>query len=119
MEIDMDREIDAYIRKADDSGRDMLLSLHNLILKHYPQTNLKIAYRILMYKLQTGWVGLGYWKQGVTLYSEAISKIAEFRTKHPKFKTGKGCINFKLQDEIPLPDVLDVIRFAMEHTKLS
>ena len=39
------------------------------------------------------------------------------KKKHPKYKTGKGCINFREKDEIPEKDVKAVIRHAILHPK--
>ncbi len=113
----MTNEFKSYIDAVQDERKKLLLVLHNTILRLYPEVEQKISYRILIYKRKPGWVGLGYGKQGVTLYSEAIPMIAKFKSNHPKLKTGKGCINLKLSDEIPLEDLEQVISYAMDPGK--
>ncbi len=113
----MTAEFRDYVDAVTDDRRKVILHLHATILRLYPEAEQKISYRILMHRMQPGWVGLGYWKGGVTLYSEAIPMIAEFKRKHPAIKTGKGCINFKASDVLPQQDLEQVIRFAMEPGK--
>jgi hypothetical protein len=60
-------------------------------------------------------VQLSYWKDGVTLLTMHPDLIAEFKAKHPKLKTNKASINFKLTDDIPEADVRHVIERAMDY----
>jgi len=109
----MNKEVQDYINKVTDERRDFLLKLKDFILKLYPAAEDKISFRIIIFKHGKGWVGLGYGKQGATVYTQVISRIAQFHAKYPKIKTGKGCINFKLTDDIPWEELEDVIHVAM------
>jgi hypothetical protein len=62
-------------------------------------------------------VALGYWKKGVSLYTNGERHIAEFKAKHPSIKTGKASINFRAVDKIPIVDLRKVIQHAMERSK--
>jgi uncharacterized protein YdhG (YjbR/CyaY superfamily) len=110
--------VQEYINKVSDQRRELLLRLQKLILDLYPESEIKISYGVIEYKIATGKVWLGYWKQGVSLYTGAISKVAEIKEKHPGIKTGKGCLNFKLKDIIPLQDVNELIEYVMTHKNL-
>jgi uncharacterized protein YdhG (YjbR/CyaY superfamily) len=59
-------------------------------------------------------VALGYWKGGVSLYTNSPDHIAAFRAKHPAIKTNKASLNFKIEDEIPVEDLKQVIIHAIE-----
>ncbi len=109
----MNKEIDTYIAKAEDARRDLMIKLQDMILDKYPTTETKISYGIPHYKLGSGWVFLGYWKQGVSIYTGIIPSLNEFKQKHPKIKMGKGCINLKLKDSIPWQDIAKVLDTAM------
>ena len=109
----MSLEVHEYIDKVTDERRDFLLKFMDLIMKLYPQAEDKISFRIIVFKQNKGWVGLGYGKQGATVYTQCIARIAEFHANYPKIKTGKGCINFKLTDDIPWAELEDVIHVAM------
>ncbi|MCF7920408.1 MAG: DUF1801 domain-containing protein [Candidatus Cloacimonetes bacterium] len=113
----MNTEFQSYIDSREEEFRNRIMSFHDIIMEMYPGCDQKIWFNILSYRMEkgwTGWVGLGYWKEGVTLYTGAIPLITVFRQKHPGIKTGKGCINFKIKDAIPWQEVRQVIRFAME-----
>jgi hypothetical protein len=61
--------------------------------------------------------GAGYWKQGVSLYTNGRHNLNQFKALHPHIKTGTGCINLRITDEVPEDALRDVIRHAIEHTK--
>ena len=109
----MNKEIDTYIAKAEDARRDLMIKLQDMILDKYPTAQTKISYGIPHYQLGAGWVFLGYWKQGVSIYTGIIPSLNEFKQKHPKIKMGKGCINLKLKDSIPWQDIAKVLDSAM------
>lgn len=52
-------------------------------------------------------------KSYVTLYTCAEEHLVSFKKLHPGIKTGKGCINFRDKDPIPLEDLKSVIHSAI------
>ena len=56
-------------------------------------------------------------KHYLSLYTCAPAHIAEFKARHPGIKTGKGCINFRDRDPLPLEDIAQVVRHAIERGK--
>jgi uncharacterized protein YdhG (YjbR/CyaY superfamily) len=100
-----------------EDRRPLFDRLQGLILSLYPDASVVISYGVPTYKAKSGWVSLGYWKEGVSLYTNGPHHIDPFREKHPDIKTGKGSINFKLSDKIPVADLKKVIRHAIEHPK--
>lgn len=88
--------------------------LQSLICELYPQLSVKRNYGIAMYYKGKNWVGLGFRKDGVSLYTQYFALINAFKAKHPKQKTGKACINFKLNDPLPIEDLKQVIIGALE-----
>jgi uncharacterized protein YdhG (YjbR/CyaY superfamily) len=113
----MNTEIQQYIDSVIDERRILFLKLHHIILKLYPGIEPKISYRMPWYKSKTGWIFLGYWKLGVSLYVGYLEELDNFKAKHPKIKTGKGSINLKLTEEIPWQDIEEVIQKALERVK--
>ena len=103
-----------YNNKGKGEHKDLFEKLHKLIMEMYPTADNKVSYGILMYKIAKGWVALGYWKEGVSIYTMLPPLIKEFKLKHPTIKTGKGCINFRLTDNIPVSDIKRVIKGAVE-----
>ncbi len=92
-------------------------TLHALILRCFPQAVVDMKYRMPTYACGEGWVAIANQKNYVSLYTCSAAHIAKFKARHPQFKTGKGCINFREQDAIPESDVEGVIRHAMLEPK--
>lgn len=109
----MSIEVQTYIDAVEDERRSLLLNFQAIILRLCPEAAIKISYQIPSYKVPTGWVFLGYWKQGVSIYTGYSQGLADFRAKHPRIKTGKGSVNFRLKDEIPWQDVETLIADAL------
>ena len=112
----MNRQVKHFIGAVPKSHRPMFDRLQKLIMSLYPEAEVVLSYKIPMFKARSGWVGLGYWKKGVTIYTDGAHNIAGFKANYPEIKTGTGCINFKLTDKIPLADLKKVIRQAVERS---
>jgi uncharacterized protein YdhG (YjbR/CyaY superfamily) len=110
----MDEEAKRYIDAIPQEKKALYQQLERAILDVYPDVEIGFSYQIPMYKLGKRWVGLGIWKGGVSLYTDGPHHIAEFKRKHGSIKTGKGSINFRLTDDIPIDDVKVVIKSAIE-----
>lgn len=107
-------EVDRYLAEISPEKRALVEKLQSVIMSLHPQIQPRIAYQILMYRLPTGWVGLGPRKDGVTLYTEQAEAVAAFRARHPEIDTGKGCLRFRLTDQLPWPELEALIKFALE-----
>ncbi|MBN2828933.1 MAG: DUF1801 domain-containing protein [Candidatus Cloacimonetes bacterium] len=111
----MNNGVQEYIDKVEDNRKELFYKLQDLILRLFPESERRISYQVVVYQIPTGNVWLGYWKHGVSLYTGFISKIAEFKEKYPDIKTGKGCLNLKMTDEIPWQEIEDLVSFVMTH----
>ena len=106
-------DVRAYIDGLDGPHRQLFDHLHELILGEVPDASVVISYRMPMYKIGGRHVGLNAGRpNGVTLTTTAPEHIAEFRRRHPEFKTNKASIQFGFDDELPDDDIRDVIRRA-------
>jgi uncharacterized protein YdhG (YjbR/CyaY superfamily) len=106
----MKSEVKEYITQVTDERRMLFLKLQSLIYNLYPKAESLISYKIVKYVLPSGWVFLGYWKQGVSLYTGYIKELPVFAAKHSHIKTGKGSIKLTLTDEIPWEDIIVIIK---------
>lgn len=113
----MNREIREYIGSIPEERRDRFLSIHDLILNLYPKIQVDMSYRMPTYKLGDGWVALANQKNYISVYTCGESHLESYREKHPQQKTGKGCINFRMRDEVHYDDLKTVIKHAVEHPK--
>jgi uncharacterized protein YdhG (YjbR/CyaY superfamily) len=105
----MKSEVQNYIVQVTDERRLLFLKLQSLIYNLYPNAVASISYGIVKYSLPSGWGFLGYWKEGVSLYTGYIKALPDFVSKHPQIKTGKGSIKLKLTDEIPWEDIIAIM----------
>ncbi len=110
----MHDEVRLYI-DAVPEGKPVFDQLHGLILALYPDAQVVIARQIPTYKMNSREVALGYWKKGVSLYTNSSEYIEEFIKKHPAFKADEGSINFKVTDAIPVADLKKIIRHVFEY----
>ena len=113
----MDEKARRYIDAVPEEKKALYRQLESAILELYPDVEIGFSYQIPMYRLGKRWVGLGIWKGGVSIYTDGPHHIAEFKRRNASIKTGKGSINFRLTDEIPIDDVKFVIRSAIENTQ--
>jgi uncharacterized protein YdhG (YjbR/CyaY superfamily) len=107
-----------YIFSIRDDRRVYFERLQALILGLYPDANLVRSYGIAAYKIGTRWIGLGYRKDGVTLYTKG-QRILEFEAKFPGIQTSKGGIQFKLTDKVSDAALKKLIRRVVEGQKPS
>jgi uncharacterized protein YdhG (YjbR/CyaY superfamily) len=109
-----DSGVARYVEAVPKELKPLYRKLEAVILGLYPKADVVMSYRIPTYKARSGWVGLGRWKDGISLYTNGPQHIADFKAAYPKIKTGKGSINFRTTDEVPVPALKKVIRHAME-----
>jgi len=113
----MNGDIKAYINSIPDPRLERFLSIHKLILKLYPDANVDMSYKMPTYRAGEGWVALVNQKSYISLYTCGESHLESYKQKHPEQKTGKGCINFRVRDQIHFDDLETVIKHAIDHPK--
>ena len=107
-------EVDAYFCAIPAARREVVETLHQMIMQLYPHAEVDMQYRMPTYHVDSGWVAVANQKQYVSLYTCGYHHISEFKTRHPGIKTGKGCINLRDSDHLPLEDLKAVVRHAIE-----
>ena len=113
----MQDEVKQYLDAVPDARRPVVSKLHELVMELYPDAAVDMSYRMPTYKAKDGWVAIANQKRYVSLYTCGAHHLADFKANNPGIKTGKGCINFRQSDELPLDDVRNVIKHAIEHPK--
>lgn len=109
------REVEKYFQSIPKARIDRMYKIHSMILDLYPNVDVTINYKMPTYHLCDGWASLANQKNYISLYTCSYHHIEQFKSKYPKIKTGKGCINFRIMDEIPLSDLQQVIKHSIEH----
>lgn len=113
----MDKAVEAYLASVPNDPKPIVDTLHKLIVGLYPKPRIDMRYKMPTYQIGNGWVALANQKNYVSLYTCGYHYIVAFKEKHPKYKTGKGCINFKPGDQLPLQDLRAVVKHAITQPK--
>lgn len=109
----MNDDVRRFIESIPRDRRPLFDRLYALIRSAYPDASLRLSYGVPTFKSKSGWVALGYWKGGVSIYTNGRHNIEEFSAAYPRIKTGTGTINLGLADVVPDEALLKVIRGAM------
>lgn len=113
----MNPSVKRYFDTVPESRKSRLDNLHTLILELYPEADVDLSYKMPTYRVEDGWVAIANQKNYISFYTCGYHHIEGFKEKHPGIKTGKGCINFRDTDEIPVEDLKEVVRHAFTHPK--
>lgn len=106
-----------YLAALPEQRRLRLVELIAEIKRLYPDAEESLLYKMPTYQWQQGWVAVANQKAYVSLYTCSAEHLLQFQQKHPGIKCGKGCINFKDKDPLPLQDLQQVITSAMGSAK--
>jgi uncharacterized protein YdhG (YjbR/CyaY superfamily) len=114
MGVPVNEDVEQFVSGVPEDSRPLFNRIRALIERLYPEASLSLWYGVPTFKTKSGWVSLGYWKEGVSLHSNGAHNIAAFKVAHPRIKTGTGTINLRMSDEVPEESLAQVIRTAME-----
>lgn len=113
----MNEDVKTYFSSVPEARKSKFNALQKLILKLYPRITVDMQYRMPTYRFEDGWVAIANQKNYISLYTCGYHHIERFKDKHPEIKTGKGCINFRDKDKLPIEDISAVIKHAIDHPK--
>lgn len=107
-------DINEYLDSISSDRKHRFMSIMDTIKALYPGAEESMKYKMPTYTYKGGWVAIANQKNYISLYTCQSGHIEDFRKKHPEIKTGKGCINFRDEDEIPVDGIQLVIKNAIE-----
>ena len=110
----MTTDLEKYIAAIPPERRERFMALHSLVMGLCPRAVVNMKYQMPTYHVGDAWVALANQRHYVSLYTCGPQHIEVFKANHPEIKTGKGCINFKDGDDLPVEDIKRVIRHAIE-----
>lgn len=113
----MNQDVKAYFAAVPEKRKGHVEVLHKAIIDCFPKAMVDLKYNMPTYTYGSGWVAIANQKHYVSLYTCSAAHLESFRSTYPNYKTGKGCINFREKDEIPVEAVKEVIKHAIEHPK--
>lgn len=127
------KTVEEYLAKVPKEQKELMLFLHSFIKKTAPKLKSHFAYNMLGYgsfpyrnykheKINWPVIALANQKNYISLYVCAIYKgeyVAEkFKKELGKVSVGKSCIRIKKLEDIKLPALKKVLKFAEEHPGL-
>lgn len=110
-------ELEEYLQVVPMERKVRIKEVHFMILDLSPDATVDIAYKMPTYRVGEGWVALANQKGYIPVYTCGYHQIESFKTKYPKIRTGKGCINFRDTDDVPISDLRALVKYAIEHSK--
>lgn len=113
----MHGDVEHYFAALPEARRPLLEQLHALITGLFPDAAVSLDYRMPTYRRGDGWVAIANQKRYVSLYTCGAHHLAGFKARHPDIRAGKGCLNFRPGEALPLEDLQQVIKHAIEHPK--
>ena len=111
----MNDDVKEYFHALPNERFAHLQRLHSLIVDIVPDATVDLLYKMPTYRVGDGWVAIANQEHYVSLCTCGAARIAAFKRKHPNYKTGKGCINFKEADELPIDALREVVAHAFTH----
>ena len=72
----MNQEVQSFMDAVPADRKPLFDRLHALITGLYPDAEVVISNAVPTYRAKPGWVALGYWKSGVSLYTNGPHGIA-------------------------------------------
>jgi uncharacterized protein YdhG (YjbR/CyaY superfamily) len=107
----MAREVDGYIARAPRTAREKLLQLRSVFREVAPQAREVISYHMPYYKLNGPLGGFAAYKDHVTLFGALPEGLRE---ELRPYKTGRGSVQFPLDEPLPVELVAKLVRAHVE-----
>lgn len=73
-----------------------------------------LKYRMPTFENDKNWVSVGNQKNYISVYFCSETLIENIRAKHPHINTGKGCVRIRDNQEIPILDLVESFKKAMQ-----
>jgi uncharacterized protein YdhG (YjbR/CyaY superfamily) len=110
------KTIEEYINAAPDSTVEKLIQLHECIREAAPGAAESLKWSMPAYSYQKILVTWAVFKNHIGFFPMP-SAMMHFEKKLGKFKTGKGSIQFPLDQPLPLPLIRQIIQFRVKESK--
>lgn len=106
--------VDEYIESFPESTQVILHKIRSLIKKNAPDASEQISYGMPGYKLSgKPLVYFGGFKNHIGFYP-VPSGIAAFKTDLSSYTSGKGSVQFPLDQEIPYDLILKIVEYRVK-----
>ena len=107
------KDVDEYIACAPEAAREKLSQIRTVFRKVAPQAEEVISYHMPYYKYHGMLGGFAAYKNHVTLFGAFPAELKGELSAH---KTGRGSVQFPLDEPLPVGLVTKIVR---AHTKMN
>ena len=108
------KTVDQYIKTFPENTQSILEQIRNAIIKNAPNAIESISYGMPAYKtFGKPLVYFAGYKNHIGFYALPSGNIA-FQKELAKYKTGKGSIQFPLDQEIPYELIREIVTFRVQ-----
>ena len=105
--------IDEYIQSFPESVREKLQMIRQTVHSAAPEAKEAISYQMPTFKLNGNLVHFAAFKEHIGFYP-IPSGIEAFQEELSKYKTGKGSVQFPLNEPLPLDLVKRIVEFRVK-----
>jgi uncharacterized protein YdhG (YjbR/CyaY superfamily) len=107
------RTIDEYINSFPDEVRNQLQALRQAIKEEAPEAEEAISYQMPTFTLHGNLVHFAAYKNHIGFYPTP-SGVEAFIAELSPYKTGKGTLQFPLDQPLPLPLIRKVVKLRVK-----
>lgn len=108
--------IDEYIASFPEDIQKILQEIRETIQKTAPEATEKISYALPTFYLQGNLVHFAAFTSHIGFYA-LPSGNREFQEELSKYKTGKGSIQFPLNEPMPLALITKIVKFRVKENE--
>jgi uncharacterized protein YdhG (YjbR/CyaY superfamily) len=110
--------VDDYIAQFPAATQKVLKQMRKLITKNAPAAEESISYGMPAYKLNGPLVYFAGYENHVGLYATP-SGHAAFKRELSVYKTGKGSVQFPLDEPLPADLITRIVQFRLKENELK
>jgi uncharacterized protein YdhG (YjbR/CyaY superfamily) len=113
MKTDKPADVDAYISSFPKATQVLLSQMRTLIRTHAPQAQEMISYGMPAYKLNGALVYFAGYDKHIGFYATPTGH-QEFASEFSRYKTGKGSVQFPVNEPLPADLIARVVEFRVK-----
>ena len=107
------KDIDSYIASFPEETTALLKQIRTTIRKAAPEAKETISYGMPTFTLKGNLVHFAAFKNHIGFYPTS-SAIERFKNELAKYKSGKGSVQFPIDNPLPLSLITKIVRFRAE-----
>jgi uncharacterized protein YdhG (YjbR/CyaY superfamily) len=112
------KDVEHYLENQPEEIRKRLDQVRKTIRKAAPQAEELISYNMPAYKQDGMLVYFAGFKNHYSLFAMPTTQQV-FKEKLKKYKISKGTIQFKLEEEVPVKLITEIVKFRLKENKIK